>query len=185
MATYLIDYENVHIKGMNGVESLGEKDSVMIFYSERSNTLTFSLHERINASRAAVQLISVTAGSKNSLDFQLVTYLGWLIAKRGGESYVIVSRDQGFQSVVSFWKERGIRIKCAYDLSEYDRESYEERVGKLIPQYRGDVPLVIDYLEKYKTKQGFNNALAKQFGSEKTGVIYKALKPLLADKKGK
>jgi len=38
-------------------------------------------------------------------------------------------------------------------------------------------------MSKYKTKQGINNALVKEFGSEKTGIIYKALRPMLKSKK--
>ena len=47
------------------------------------------------------------------------------------------------------------------------------------------IPLVRELMERYKTKQGLNNALIKEYGSEKTGILYKAIKPLLADKKGR
>ncbi|MBQ1529253.1 MAG: hypothetical protein IIZ76_03120, partial [Clostridia bacterium] len=40
---------------------------------------------------------------------------------------------------------------------------------------------------KYKTKQGINNALVREFQSQdnkKASELYKAIKPLLKDKKG-
>ena len=38
----------------------------------------------------------------------------------------------------------------------------------------------------YKTKQGINNALNKEFkDSKRTSEIYSSIKPLIADKKGK
>ena len=46
MAYYLVDYENVKADGMYGVDQLGKKDCVCIFYSENASTLTFGLHEK-------------------------------------------------------------------------------------------------------------------------------------------
>jgi hypothetical protein len=41
------------------------------------------------------------------------------------------------------------------------------------------------FIVKYKTKQGVNNAIVKIYGTEKAGELYKKIKPLLKDKKGK
>ncbi len=41
------------------------------------------------------------------------------------------------------------------------------------------------FIVKYKTKQGVNNAIVKLYGTEKAGELYKKIKPLLKDKKGK
>ena len=48
-----------------------------------------------------------------------------------------------------------------------------------------DHSVVANFIDKYKTKQGLNNALLKEYGSEKTGLINKIIKPLIKDKKGK
>ncbi len=47
MAIYLIDYENVNMDGLNGIQDLSEADEVYIFYSDNANKLTFSLHQQI------------------------------------------------------------------------------------------------------------------------------------------
>lgn len=47
MAFYLVDYENVNIDGMLGVEQLAATDEVIVFYSEHADRLTF---DRISAS---------------------------------------------------------------------------------------------------------------------------------------
>lgn len=108
MAFYLVDYENVNTEGMQGVELLSAVDEVIIFYSHYADRLTFDLHQRINLSQAAVQYIKVDACKKNGLDFQLVTYLGYLIARTPESNFYIVSKDNGFQSVVQFWEDRQI-----------------------------------------------------------------------------
>ena len=44
----------------------------------------------------------------------------------------------------------------------------------------------VKFIRQYKTKQGINNALNKEFkDSKRTSEIYSAIKPLIADKKGK
>ena len=71
------------------------------------------------------------------------------------------------------------------NLLKQSPKSIRKKLEELIPQYENDIDVIAEFIEKYKTKQGFNNALIKQFGSDKTGLIYKAVKTLLSDKKGK
>ena len=40
MAYYLIDFENVKSRGMEGVELLTEEDTVCIFYSDNADSMT-------------------------------------------------------------------------------------------------------------------------------------------------
>ena len=48
------------------------------------------------------------------------------------------------------------------------------------------IPQVVKFIRQYKTKQGINNALNKEFkDSKRTSEIYSSIKPLIADKKGK
>lgn len=49
-------------------------------------------------------------GTENSLDFQLVTYLGSYTVKNPEDNLIIVSRDKGFDNVVHFWSDRGYNI---------------------------------------------------------------------------
>ncbi|NLW69796.1 MAG: hypothetical protein GX061_01755 [Eubacteriaceae bacterium] len=185
MSIYLVDYENVTLKGLAGVEKLTEEDSVHIFYSEKANNITFAMHKLINESHAKIDYVNVTTGGKNSLDFQLITFLGYLIAKNEREEFFLVTKDNGFNSTAAFWEQRGVRVSLANNLMRQTVSETEKKLESLIPDFKDDIPAICKMLEQYKTKQGFNNALTKNFGSEKTGIIYKAVKPLLADKKGK
>lgn len=186
MTTYLVDYENVNVKGLAGVEKLSASDKIIIFYSEQCGTLTFDLHERLNKSEAALEFVKASTGSKNSLDFQLVTYLGWLVAQSPKDSFVIVSRDDGFKSTVKFWEARSLKVSMALNLTGQSKAGLEAQIASLIPDYPDDVPFIASCLDKYKTKQGLNNALQKQFSNDgkKVGVIYKSLRPLLTGMKG-
>ena len=112
MAYYLVDYENVKADGMYGVDQLGKKDCVCIFYSENASTLTFGLHEKLNQTKGKIVLQKVEVGVKNALDFQLSTYLGYLISENEGknETYYIVSEDKGLAILTGYWAERGENV---------------------------------------------------------------------------
>ncbi len=104
MATYLIDYENVKSEGIKGVAQLGEDDRVVIFYSHNADTITFEAMDMIFNSKAQITKYKILCGGKNALDFQLSTYLGYLIHEAKDSYFYIISKDNGFKHVVDFWK---------------------------------------------------------------------------------
>lgn len=190
MNYYLVDYENVKSHGLDGITSLDENDVLIIFYSENADSLTFGLHRRLNESQAKISYQKVDVGTKNALDFQLATYLGYLIRDNEGKesSYYIVTKDQGYSSLVNYWKKRKINVSLIVDLSGRDEEKEKSDLRVQVEKVVSDevvVDIVVKYIQQYKTKLGINNALAKQFkDSKKASEIYNAIKPLIADKKG-
>ena len=118
MATYLIDYENVSKDGLNGVTRLTENDRVIIFYSERADRMTFGLHRRLNATKATIEYKKVEVGGHNALDFQLATYLGFLIAENSKEEYCVVSNDRGFEYLTGFWRKPLYDVTLTRTISE-------------------------------------------------------------------
>ena len=119
MAIYLVDYENVYIEGLQGVESLTEADRLHIFYTQNRCGLTFGLYEQLISCRAQVQLNEVAVSLKNSdpvknaLDIQLMMFAGYLIGTRQSDAIYIVSRDKDFLLGTEFFqrfiREEGIR----------------------------------------------------------------------------
>ena len=183
MAVYLIDYENVSFHGFAGLSALSEGAELLIFYTDNADKLTFSLHEQLLTSRASVRLIKTEAAGKNALDFQLSTYLGYLIAKDDGQTYYIVSKDAGFTPIIRFWSGRGVDIRQIADLTAGAQSQFEKQLTGLL----GDATLsreIAELVSKYKTKQGINNALVKRYGADRAYELYKKVKPLLSDKKG-
>ncbi len=300
MAYYLIDFENVKSRGMEGVELLTEEDTVCIFYSDNADSMTFDLHRKLNETKAQIIYHKVAVGTKNALDFQLATYLGYLICEQQREdihpNYFIVTKDNGFTSLMVYWKAQGVPVRIIRNLlwgknptaeqnlpveenAEEMTESTEQETEKAtevmteepeaevtaeeiaeepLPEVTESadveekepndtekqdesveiaeetaepvkkpakrksnntrkksaakateketaeepdeltqavekvlsdqtiVPQVVKFIRQYKTKQGINNALNKEFkDSKRTSEIYSAIKPLIADKKGK
>ena len=326
MAYYLIDFENVKSRGMEGVELLTEEDTVCIFYSDNADSMTFDLHRKLNETKADIIYHKVAVGTKNALDFQLATYLGYLVCEQQREgihpNYFIVTKDNGFTSLMVYWKAQGVPVRiirnllwgknpvaeqnllteeenetetvvtAAEDVTEQpqptqpepveetkepvqpktekadapeeptqpepvketkeptqpksveeteepmqpepetvdepaqpvkkpsrkksntrkksaakaddkteEKKSAEKKPTEKKPTEESDeltlavekvltdqsiVPQVVKFIRQYKTKQGINNALNKEFkDSKRTSEIYSAIKPLIADKKGK
>ncbi len=111
MGIYLIDYENVYIEGLTGLERLGKSDEVVIFYTQNRCGLTFELHRRLISSKAKLQLMEVAALStkkntvKNALDLQLSMYIGYLIGSCPKKPLYIISKDTDFDLNLSFYRQ--------------------------------------------------------------------------------
>ncbi len=110
MAIYLVDYENVYIEGLKGLEQLGEEDSLHIFYTQNRCGLTFGLYERLTQCKAQVHLnevsVSLKSGDtvKNALDIQLMMFTGYLIGTQQSPQVYIISKDKDFQLGTDFFR---------------------------------------------------------------------------------
>ncbi|MBR4441957.1 MAG: hypothetical protein IKS52_01640, partial [Clostridia bacterium] len=76
---YLIDYENVHEAGLQGMESCPSGCAIHLFYSQNANRLNLDL---LRGLKASFTVHKVHPG-RQSLDMQLVSYLGYLIGREG------------------------------------------------------------------------------------------------------
>lgn len=103
---YLIDYENGVDERLVGTNTLKSSDYIHIFYTENApnikiNTLTV-IFEKIGKKP---NFYPVSKG-KESLDKHLLAYLGYLIGQHGNkDSYCIISKDKGYESIINFLKE--------------------------------------------------------------------------------
>lgn len=195
MSTYLIDFENTKSAGMQGVNDLSAKDKIYVFYSRNADTISVELHQQLLACKAEINFSLVTVGGKNSLDFQLVTFLGYLIGKEPNEKYIIVSGDEGFSYAVNFWNERKANvvlsgsIKKSGSSGSVQKPQKKNEPNKADPQIislfsdKDVIQTVTSYISKYKTKQTVYQALVKKYSQKKGLEIYKKIKPLIKNKK--
>lgn len=193
MNYYFIDYENVHADGFIGIESLGENDVVCVMYTEQSKAFSLELVEKIARQRARLESYKAGTGAKNSLDFQLASYLGYMIAKREGtdDCFYIVSRDTGFNHLVDFWAERSVTVRRIANFAgdEKDPKTIAPPVAeepkprtktkgksKVSDSNKATKEELLQYLTEeeytdkileifnsYKSKVAINNGLSKEF----------------------
>ncbi len=192
MAYYLIDYENVRIHGLDGLSELTENDRVCIFYSDNADCLTFGLHFLLNEAKAEISYEKVEIGTKNALDFQLSSYLGYLISQNiedKAAEYFIVTADGGFSVLVNYWSRKNIIVKTVMDCTGRDVNAEKEQLLADVEsriQEKAAVPAVADIIQRCRSRQEVHNALIKELkDNAKASEIYRAVKPLLADKQGR
>ncbi len=105
MATYLVDLENTGLAGLTGIDELSRNDKVIVFYGTRTGSIAFDKHVELTKAKAEVTYTKTERVAKNYLDFQLVTYLGYLIGSGQERVYYIISKDKGYDSCIEFWKK--------------------------------------------------------------------------------
>jgi hypothetical protein len=106
---YLVDTENIGSAWIKLLELLTKQDELILFYTEHSPAVSYQDLQRVLAYTDRFEFVHCYAG-RNGLDFQLVTYLGYLLRSAGKTDYVVVSNDMGFDTVIRFWVEREKRV---------------------------------------------------------------------------
>lgn len=201
MRYYFIDYENVHQSGLNGIEKLTENDKLIIFYTTNAETLTFSLYEKLILCKAEIQLYKVQCGGKNALDFQLATFLGYILGQNTDIDCHIISNDKGYEYVRNFWKEKNVKIKISSDIEGnilkllpavvsapvvVKKETDFDKVVKPLNLSKSDKDALLKIFndsasvkDTSKRKQSISNTITQTFGNSKSSKYYQALKPLI------
>lgn len=98
---FLVDYENVNDGGLLGYEALKEDDVIILFNSKFSKINEKELEFKKSITKAKILKMTSQIRGKNSLDFQLVSYLGLLIGNDENCEYNIISKDRGFLSAIN------------------------------------------------------------------------------------
>lgn len=105
---YLVDTENVGTAWKELLE-LGDKNRILLFYTAKSPYISYPDLDFIRKYSNAFEMIECYPG-KNGLDFQMVSYLGYLLKSAPKSEYILFTNDNGFDAVVKFWSDRNIRI---------------------------------------------------------------------------
>ena len=206
MNYFLIDYENVRCDGIKKLKDIQDGDAIVMFYSDQCKNITLDVLGDILSKKITYQSFKVSVGTKNALDFQLSSYLGYLIGKNltPNINYYIVSNDKGYDCLCDYWKNLGANVvklttqsealatttaktsdstpkKKASKVKASDLATLED-MNKILSNDEQPAE-VLKIFNQYKTKVAINNGLTKKFkDSKKASTIYKKLKPLLKEK---
>lgn len=169
MRTYLIDFENVKSKGLSGIERLTDDDKVIIFYSENSDTISFEMHQSVMNSKAEVKYLKVSVGGKNALDFQLSTYLGYLVALNIYTHIFVISSDRGFDFLNDFWNKKNYeqvstvvyRAKTIASALNYENETIPAEASENIEPPKEDINAETNDAKTNEKKSAENTQKAK------------------------
>ena len=130
---FLVDYENVKEKGLEGFFSLKRRDTVYVFYSVNQQKISMEFIQTLRKGffNPKIEYVYVKAG-KQSLDMQLSSFLGYLISENGTFAcdYTIVSSDRDFLHVLDFWNDR-IGKNVVFEYPTIDRYLKKDTVALL------------------------------------------------------
>ena len=110
MTVYLVDMENIPHAWGKLLDIRGEDDRFVLFYTEQVTQIPISLMVKAMESHAPMEFVKCHSGP-NGLDFQLVTEMGYRVARDPSAEYVVVSQDHGYDVVIDYWSERGVQAR--------------------------------------------------------------------------
>jgi hypothetical protein len=102
---YLVDTENVNSTWKELLPELTKNDRLILFYTANSPHISYADMGFIIQYPDSFEMMECYTGN-NGLDFQLVSYLGFLLKTAAKTEYIIVSNDTGYDSVIRFWNDR-------------------------------------------------------------------------------
>ena len=184
---YLVDGENVNsTTTINVAKEKVTKDDMMIIFRTCKSDGAYKkidyLKEKINCN---ILTMEVQNGGKNSLDFQLVSYLGLLIGDNKAKgiecSYNIISNDQGYLSTINLLTNCanvGVELITPNAPNKRLRNRIQSRNIK-----RKNANIISNIIENNTTREGimhdfnkcFNPNAAKQFYNKCLPIIDKYL----------
>ena len=185
---YLVDTENVGTAWKELLPQKNSKDMIILFYTEHSPGISYSDLNIIREYPSSFDMILCYPG-KNGLDFQMVSYLGYLIKTAPKTEYIIVSNDTGFDSVVKFWCGRKTQVsrRSKSELTApKEIEAEDEDVRIMLKEALSETYQTDEFLDKlyqmlcnYSVKQlqGLYFAMQKELGAQTGMEIYRQLKP--------
>ncbi len=101
---FLVDLENINDKAFKGIEKLKKDDEVIIFFSPNQKTLNISYLSTFSRLGVNVQYENIFLDGKDSLDRQLIAYLGMKVAieTNPNTEFIIIAEDKGYSSVLMY-----------------------------------------------------------------------------------
>jgi hypothetical protein len=112
----LIDFENVQPKNLEILKEHPFK--VFVFCGTNQAKIPLALASAMQDLGANGRYVNMSGSGRNALDFHIAFYLGELAARDPEAHFHIISRDRGFDPLISHLRDRHIRVRREADLAE-------------------------------------------------------------------
>ncbi len=115
MRYFYIDTENVGCKAWcRNIDILNGNDVVVLMHSLSSNLVDIKYVPLIRNAKCKIFVVEVKTGTKNAMDFVLVSELSKRAASAKKSIHVIISNDKGYTPVIDYWNLQGVKV-CQFD----------------------------------------------------------------------
>lgn len=102
----LIDFENVQPDSVGLLDS--EQFKVLVFVGANQSKLSFHIASAIQKLGNQAEYIKISGNGSNALDFHIAYYIGKLAASDVSAYFHIVSKDKGFEPLISHLRSQKI-----------------------------------------------------------------------------
>jgi hypothetical protein len=140
----LIDYENVQPEAISALDQ--EYFKVIVFVGATQSKVTYEVAIAMQKLGNKAEYIKITGNGPNALDFHIAFYIGRISAKDPDTYFHIVSKDTGFDPLITHLKNLKIPVQRSKDVSEI--QIVKASTSKTIED---KVVVVIDYLKSRGT----------------------------------
>ena len=137
----LIDFENVQPRNLELLTKHPFK--VYVFVGATQAKVPFDLADSMQLLGNNAKYIKISGNGQNALDFHVAYYVGELAAKDPDAHFHIISKDKGFDPLITHLKDRKIRIQREKDLAEIpllrvsSSTSSDEKIAAIIKNLGG------------------------------------------------
>lgn len=183
---FLIDKENVGNRFVHGICELTSEDTVVLFHYLKAPPVGDGIMNIIKSSRANLEIVEMNTHTKNAMDFQICTYLGFLVNEYGTRAnYYIVSEDSGYDASIEFIKSQINKDVC---IKKIRTCSISGKRSNIIPlaigrSYSSDTVKVIKMgLKNTSSSKDFHIYLQRAL-KEDGPIIYNLIKPIYKEVK--
>ena len=186
---FFVDYENVWERGLESIENIESTDRIVMFHGhQRTRKITENVYQKLKQCAGCVEYVDLEMRTKNSMDFEICTYIGYLVGKYGTNTeYIIVSGDKGYDAAIEFIrkKEPDAKIKRIGSTKEaVDINELRAKVSDLLhDEPRKVKSFTTEAMYKEETLKDYHdhlNSVLPQTGS----MIYKKTRELFAEYRG-
>lgn len=94
----LVDFENVQPKNMGLLQ--GGTYKIRVFVGAKQNKISLDTARALQTFGPDAEYIQIESSGKNALDFHIAYHLGQLAAKNHDASFVVISKDTGFDPLI-------------------------------------------------------------------------------------
>lgn len=137
----LVDYENIQNIDLSVIQ---EQDiDIKIFVGQAQNKIPIELVQATQRFGQRVEWIKIEGTGSNALDFHIAFYLGKFSKDIAGGSFLILSKDKGFDPLIRYINKSKVNCQRIQSLLELSKEK-----DVLISQNTDSIVKVIENLSK-------------------------------------
>jgi hypothetical protein len=112
----LVDFENVQPKNLSMLND--DSFRVFVFVGENQAKIPFDVASAMQKLGERGHYVKIAGAGKNALDFHIALYLGELAARDRNGYFHVISRDTGFDPLITHLRQRGLHAHREQDIAE-------------------------------------------------------------------